>query len=830
MHVLDLKIKFVKFSQSARYKLIFQDKYETEISEASDAPIFQTSQFRITNSYSVGGESSIKLSVILLNNGEDNVVSTEYAALPIIRSETDYDFSFSKIKGHQVEGSISVSYKFSKVTLLETLRNEDIFCLSVNGAHLNTLYANPFELKLVAKVSNTEAESAQIVVGNMKISDHSPSTYVIIDSQYINLAIELAICDSSNNFHSVLVQPNRSIVVPIPMSVGEPIVLTIQLIVGSNNVTGVFHSSSMRDGSISTTIGSSVNRKVSLSPRRTSNFDSGAAAAAGMINTGKLVPSSKKTLLFVEYGNSAVGGATASKEFILEGITPAIHVDDAGWPMSDQIIRSNTASAVSSRSSVSTSTIGVYIECHSRSETLDIETTKKKTHKKQLQATNLGLLKLPISSVEGPFKLKVTIIDLRFDLEEADSSMTTAIAKSLSSGSSLLSTYRQRCNITFVGTLIETSREMFNDTGLIACTLEGNLLKPSSTAAAVALNDVSPTSDVLQQHHATVLSSSSEETCMAVRLYLSLVQQAKKKTERRLSSINSNRLLLEASKEEENEKELNKNNEKKDENGRPASVTSRRGSKQQTTAKSSSSRPASNNSGLIDYREIDKEIMLASQNNNNSDPDNIVKSASSLSVNMYNVVTAQTAFPGELTGSSIMNIPTQVASTEDLLQLRMKKSASNNSTTSKNSNSSSGGMKKLFEEQESHFEESDLEEELDQFTKQEASEFGENLSAAALHKSITSSKKKQQRKHNRSSHRRLRSNDDNDAEGRNSREIQNDNLTSTTAAVSSNNSAGAVGVVFAEVVRSELEGKQKRIDELMEEVKMRTEVIEVMQR
>ena len=136
-------------------------------------------------------------------------------------------------------------------------------------------------------------------------------------------------------------------------------------------------------------------------------------------------------------------------------------------------------------------TSGAFVVCNSKSEMLTSEMGKK-THKKQSLAINLGLLHISTSSLTGPVRIRAKLVDLVF------SAATQSAGEGQGEDREGVAKHSQKAVIAYIGLLEEVSRELFNDTGLTACTLEGKLFKPTglhgntgaaSIAAAAALSE-----------------------------------------------------------------------------------------------------------------------------------------------------------------------------------------------------------------------------------------------------------------------------------------------------------------------------------------------------
>jgi hypothetical protein len=404
------------------------------------------------------------------------------------------------------------------MSIEQALKGERIYCVCIQAAHLNTLVETPFHLTVTASCINEITPLGNAVQLNNKANN----TFINVSEHLEKLGehgIQLNVTDIDTEKHfRFTVEPMAPLVVSIPMKVGDPLVLTIQCIHPQNplkkTVSGVVHTSFMREASIVQTPGTTA-RKISLSPRRTTSFDQ-SAAAVGLLGTGQAIPSTKKTLLFLE--DSQLNMKATPNASIIGGIQSAQEVTADGTVVNPRPIQNFHESFLTDISMRVRGEedkdrhvgphSGAYVVCNSKSEML-VSELGKKTHKKQSLLINLGTLQISQSTLSGPVRIRAKLVDLNFS--HAGSGLDA-----LGNVSSAGVQHEQKAVIAYIGLLEEVSRELFNETGLTACTLEGKLFKPTSlhgtaSTAAAALEGGG--------HH----DVEGEESCVAVKLYVSLV-------------------------------------------------------------------------------------------------------------------------------------------------------------------------------------------------------------------------------------------------------------------------------------------------------------------
>jgi hypothetical protein len=658
------------------------------------------------------------------------------------------------------------------MSIEQALKGERIYCVCIQGAHLNTLVETPFHLTVTASCLNEVTPIGDAVQLNNKTNN----VFINVSEHAEKLGehgVQLNVTDNDTGKRfRFSVEPMAPLVVSIPMKIGDPLVLTIQCIHPQNphkkTVSGVVHTSFMREASIVQTPGTTA-RKISLSPRRTTSFDQ-SAAAVGLLGTGQAIPSTKKTLLFLE--DSQLNMKATPNSSIIGGIQCAQEVTADGTVLNPRPIQNFHESFLTDISARVRGEgdkerhvgphSGAYVVCNSKSEML-VSELGKKTHKKQSLLINLGTLQIAQSTLSGPVRIRAKLVDLNF-------SHSGSGLDALGNVSSTDVQHEQKAVIAYIGLLEEVSRELFNETGLTACTLEGKLFKPTSlhgsaSTAATALEGT---------HH----DAEGEESCVAVKLYVSLVPSRG-----------------DADSPEEEASGSDSEHPSKAGSAHP----SRRGSKRTLDAENApgsvhASQHASahnsvhgsvNNSQHASRRNSDAASVSKSHHGSRdqlpSDAPSVADVQRRIDANEpYNVVTKNTALPDELIGSSSMLAvgPNHLSAAE--LKALSKSKAGSNLASAVPLLNLGGNASKASSIASMHAPEAT---EYSEFMPLKPSHgaFGEDLEPSAL--------------------------------GR----IQ----------PGRHKNAAATGLAFAEIVRGELEQKQRLVEELTEDVRVRNEAIQV---
>lgn len=756
MSVINFELGAIEFVKARTYKLRFQNKSETEIIQtATSTPAFRTKAFQCPILFNGTGSPNFTVEVITMINGKETVLTEIHEHIPPSKDLTTHTISMSELDGDRIDGSISIIYKSAKATLVQSLRTDQIFCISIQAAHLNTLVETTFELQIVGKVNGLSQKTSEAVHVNNK----NPSTFLNVSEYMDSLhgVVHLWIMDASTGtLYRVMVSPLSPLVVSIPMKIGDPIVLTVQCMYHQNAkgrmVTGTVHTSFMREASITQTPGSTA-RKISLSPRRMSSFDH-SAAAVGLLASGQAIPSTKKTLLFLE--DSQLNVKPTPNAAIIGGIQCAEQINEAGEVTNTRTVINHHEAYLTDMSTkllgaegkgqhVGPSS-GAYIVCNSKSEML-VSDLGKKTHKKQSLTLNLGVLQIAQSTLTGPVRIRAKLVDLVFNaLEGAETGGPVH-----TSGDSKAQ-HAQKASIAYTGQLEEASRELFNDTGLIACTLEGKLFKPTGMGGSMegAANAINALSDGP--------AGGTEETCIAVKLYVSLIPSREEAGDGEEDEDSG-------SESGDSGKHSTADGHKKKNTDSAESLHSKKNAKSKEKLEKLPS--------VLDYDGMDKEILFGKKDSRTASAVNL----SETDINKpYNVVTKESALPDELVGSSTLSMPVRKVPSAELLGKGNSKTSLVPPLSLGAPHSSTSLLRELEQEDEQEF----------LPVRGAAGAFGEGLDAVAV---VRAAEHNGRRGHARQT--------------------------------------AATGVAFAEVLRAELEQKQKLIDDLLQDVKVRSEAIQV---
>jgi hypothetical protein len=411
--------------------------------------------------------------------------------------------------------------------LSQSLKSETIQILSVSASLLKSYKKQlSYDFILKATVNNNTGNNTCVEIGSihLKLTDDSStggsrsSGFFSIPNEYYNHDINLTV-DNSEHIYKVLLQPHHPVVVAIPYSTNEPILLNIQYITGKDIITGIFHSSDLYNAPVlDSSMNSNVSDNTMISGRRSTtpatipgSYD-GASVLLSSSNIS--IPTNHRTLLYVE--EVVEHKEPTSNIKIIGGILIAEQIDLEGNSMKDASIlnyhegfykevnallnrtASNSNTNISSNQSLPS--FGSYIVCNSIDETAvaiaDDDAIRSKDDNtlatKSLMEMNLGLIEIHRAVLldnHHPLSLRINMIDLRYEWKD-DSFKDDVNDNDLSSIST--GKYLQKALLAYTGHLKETGRQDMSTTttttivgegieqhGVILITLEGTLQRPA---------------------------------------------------------------------------------------------------------------------------------------------------------------------------------------------------------------------------------------------------------------------------------------------------------------------------------------------------------------
>lgn len=440
-----LDIDEVYFDQSGSYQLTFQHQYCTEvISELKTAPKFEKNHFEIVTC--TEGPEAFFLHVLVEDHQNGKAQIKAKTALQISPSS---NFQQKEIVfTDSLTGFILIKYKTVNATsgrIIRSLHEKD-YVLNVTVGFLNSLLENPFKLRATVlsqslyhlsslQLSNTHFHSVT------KISRRFGQEGLVVRIQ--QLEVEQSFVFVTN------VTSSAPSIVYITLASGDVLTVTLKFCdIDHNHLVGMVHSSVMREGTIST-VPNENKPRLTLSPRRKSTITT---PRSSMRNSK--IPGTMKQILYLEDENLSEHtsfdeitsrlGAKLSVGHL--NLTSAAH-PSPGPPSLQNIDQAD----------------GTFMFSTSRSDVLEEETGHKAKHMKRrdLQNIVLGLVKMKRSYLTNPLRLRATLSDVIF-IEQTDE-VTGKLSQ------------KPVAEVRFCGHLEETSREIFNESGLVTCALEGRL-------------------------------------------------------------------------------------------------------------------------------------------------------------------------------------------------------------------------------------------------------------------------------------------------------------------------------------------------------------------
>ncbi|KAJ1411050.1 hypothetical protein B484DRAFT_482688, partial [Ochromonadaceae sp. CCMP2298] len=790
MRPVDLKLGNVQFSAPQRYKLLFEGGAETSVAPLGTTPVFEERNIQAM----CLTDGTFTLTVLGLEGGEQ-VLATQKVRLPY--SEADFEpFSVNFSAGGAeagaggagsggLTGSVQFRYRHVRKPLVGCLKGDRVCCLSLQAAHLNTLLEQPFSLRLSVRVGGK-------TLGSAELTNDDPNAHIDLEGEGQGEGRMEVLITDGGRIYRASVGANSPAVVAVPTGQGDPVVITMQCVAWTEapmgntsakvtsqsdtakHVTATVHSCALREASIARTPGSSA-RRISFTPRRTTSIDHTALKAGVLgLRAGQVIPSTKKTLLFLE--DMVLNPTSTLSSRVVGGVQGAVEVDLAGRVVGTPILNEHTEYLKDSTTADTTGVGagvgagvgeefpgplgGAYILCASKSEVLEGGSVRK-VHKKQSLALNLGIIQTFPDTLTGPVKIRASLLDLHFSGEPgnpdaADNPEGTGQGGGTGgSGKGTGVQVRQRAVIAYLGLLEETSRELFNDTGLISVTLEGKLFKPQPLSPRVE----------------------EEERCVAVKLYASLVPSRVEVEEESIGGSAS---------------ELSLNLEHSVSGSEVGAVGAGAGEVRGVGDKKGEGKGVGEGEGgegerigvgddnLLDQEILERKLSAAQQ---------AAHAAQTLRT-PYNIVTDKTAFPGELQGSSALNVPTQKLSERELKLL--PKSQKGYLVPKLDLGGSPSKSKSQFQSLSQSQSQASSSDDLGREGRVGggggvSGGFGEGVNALALSKG------------------------------------------SRLQALTDHNPhhAAATGVAFASLVREQLEQKQREVESLNEEVRVRNEAVQI---
>lgn len=508
--------------------VIWQGQHETKINNPAQLPSEKPSVVFCPQD----DERSVLLNLYVMSKTSKlRSVQLEHHLQILEDVDTTIELHFEADEVNKVEGYLRFKYRCESITNYDKIRDltREDFSLNISFDFLNTLFEPPMR----GKVQVYNADSilmAKCVVNNLNRSLLLPVKGSIGERGLTVFFTEL-VDDTqilAQESFQMVITPLQSIVYSLPTLSGKVIVAEVHLIRKRESLSAMYHSAVFREGQVIADTNSSSQRKarISLTPRRT--------LTAGGTGGGE--------------GHSPMGGHRSGRQSVIGAVKYVLYLHDASVAnlphdsFTDilQNVRHATRLPTSSIATTEKHIVipsnhqqtlhGGYIVCSSKSEIVEnmdaiahlvsaAQPKKGKSKRKALQNICLGLLKLGQAHWTSPIKLQGTILKIDFETSASEANTDTMPENALPV-SPLQLEYRHRCEIFYSGALTESSREIFNDTGLISCTLEGTLFRPATTSTSASASDLSPPTS----------ARDAGEKCMAFKVYLSIIAGAQEES------------------------------------------------------------------------------------------------------------------------------------------------------------------------------------------------------------------------------------------------------------------------------------------------------------
>eukprot|EP01033_Poteriospumella_lacustris_P004187 gene4187-2986_t len=430
----------------------------------------------------------------------------------IAHETTVLELKFDTDETHTKGGMVRLKYRCESVTNPDKVRfqavNSFLFSLSVD--YLNTLFEPPLEA--VLHIYN--ARNVLMTKCFINNTSHTLLLPVIASVGEGGLTIFFTekIDDREvSRSYKMILSPLQTVIYSLPTTSNKIIVVELNLLRKREAMSAMYHSAVFREGQI--VADGPQKARVSLTPRRASSINAGLPfGLSGNLSARHSVAGAVKYVLYLN--DESVSVHQDSFRHITEHILPAVAL-----PTKD-IAHFNVATDFLHHEISSGRLHGTYLVCSSKSDIVEgaaatNEPKKGKSKRRALQNLCLGLVKLDAAYATAPLKLRATVLKIEF-------AITSAVTSDGVFDTSSPLTYDQHISVYFSGSIKETSREIFNDTGLMSCTLEGTLLRPDDAAMAAA---TAAHESVSASGRASNPPSPRREgeSCMAFKVYMSLI-------------------------------------------------------------------------------------------------------------------------------------------------------------------------------------------------------------------------------------------------------------------------------------------------------------------
>jgi hypothetical protein len=493
---VSLSLEEVYFDVPGKYQVTFQHQYSTEIAEIKNTK-FENKQFDIITS--TEADDTIILHALIEDYQSGKPVIKAKTAVQIHQTSNVVEKEIVFTEG--ITGFLLVKLSTLTATsgqIIRTLHDKD-YVLNVVVGYLNSLVETVYTLRVTVLTESLQH------LGSFQLNNNFYHSVSKIAKKYGSDGLRIRIeelRDTGDAGSAKEALP--SLLYTVSLSNGSPSVIYITLASGDiltvslklsdvehHHLVGIIHSSVMREGSINADPQHLSTPRMSLTPRRKSTMIGTAginiSPRASFLRSGTKLPGSLKQILFLE--DESISKKPTSVEEILHKLGKKL--EEEGNEDNTSVSKENNNTFIFSTSKTDVmeelegddhnegrgSARGSPGGHHSHRST-------KHMKRKDMQNIVLGVFKLDRSFFTNPLKLRATLIDVTFEEKKEKEKESTGDDDEENQ-------LKPNPIVKFSGYLGEVSREVFAESGLTTCALEGKLNIPNSKLSGVNILPIS---------------------------------------------------------------------------------------------------------------------------------------------------------------------------------------------------------------------------------------------------------------------------------------------------------------------------------------------------
>jgi hypothetical protein len=493
---VSLSLEEVYFDVPGKYQVTFQHQYSTEIAEIKNTK-FENKQFDIITS--TEADDTIILHALIEDYQSGKPVIKAKTAVQI--HQTSYVVEKEIVFTEGITGFLLVKLSTLSATsgqIIRTLHDKD-YVLNVVVGYLNSLVETVYTLRVTVLTESLQH------LGSFQLNNNFYHSVSKIAKKYGSDGLRIRIeelRDTADAGSAKEALP--SLLYTVSLSNGSPSVIYITLASGDiltvslklsdvehHHLVGIIHSSVMREGSINADPQHLSTPRMSLTPRRKStmigNTGINISPRASFLRSGTKLPGSLKQILFLE--DESISKKPTSVEEILHKLGKKL--EEEGNEDNTSVSKENNNTFI-----LSTSKTDVMEELEGDDHSEGRGSARgspgghhshrstKHMKRKDMQNIVLGVFKLDRSFFTNPLKLRATLIDVTFEEKKEKE-------KESDGDDDEENQLKPHPIVKFSGYLGEVSREVFAESGLTTCALEGKLNIPNSKLSGVNIVPIS---------------------------------------------------------------------------------------------------------------------------------------------------------------------------------------------------------------------------------------------------------------------------------------------------------------------------------------------------